>query len=122
MIDSWMEDYIAAWRSDDPAAVTALFTEDARYYATPYRPPKTGRDEIARWWVSQRDSKTDWTFEYTVLVDGAVSVVRGVTSYPASIDDTQARTYHNLWVIHLEPDGRASEFVEFWMREPDEAA
>jgi len=122
MIDRWMESYIAAWRSDDPAAVAALFSQDAHYYTTPYRPPKTGRDEIARWWVGQQDSKIDWTFEYTVLVDGDVSVVRGITFYPATAEDPKARTYHNLWTIRMQPDGRASEFVEFWMRQPDEAA
>ena len=122
MIESWMENYVAAWRSNDPSAVAGLFTEDARYYASPYRSPKTGRDEIARWWVGRQDSKTDWTFEYTVLVDGAVSVVRGVTSYAATAEDPKARTYHNLWTVRMESGGQASEFVEFWMLEPDEAA
>jgi len=123
MIDEWLEGYIAAWRSDDAEEIAALFTEDAHYYTTPYRPPKAGRDEIVRWWVAQQDSAIEWTFEHSVIaVDGDIAVVRGVTFYPASAEDPTPRTYHNLWTIRLAEDGRATEFVEFWMLEPDDAA
>ena len=29
------------------------------------------------------------------------------------------RTYSNLWVIRFAPDGRAREFTEWWMKQPD---
>lgn len=40
----------------------------------------------------------------------------GVTKYNAPDLKT---TYSNLWVIVLEPDGRSSEFTEWWMEQTD---
>ena len=37
--------------------------------------------------------------------------VEGVTDYRAG------PLYSNLWVIRLEPDGRAKEFTEWWMEQ-----
>jgi hypothetical protein len=36
-IDRWLERYQAAWLSDDPVAIAALYTCDVRYYTAPYR-------------------------------------------------------------------------------------
>ena len=53
------------------------------------------------------------TFEWEpVLVSAETAVVRGKTDYA---DDS---IYHNLWVVQLAPDGRASSFTEWWMEEP----
>jgi hypothetical protein len=40
-----------------------------------------------------------------------LAFVRGWTDYPK--DEPSA--YSNLWVIRLDPDGRCSEFTEWWM-------
>ncbi|MBI5230619.1 MAG: nuclear transport factor 2 family protein [Coriobacteriales bacterium] len=118
MIDQWMQRYIAAWRSDDPEAVAALFADDSRYRTAPHRPPVEGRDAIVEWWVDQGDSKLDWTFEYEIVaVDGDVSIVQGRTHYPCE-GDQAAKTYRNLWVIEFASDGRAREFTEWYMLEP----
>jgi hypothetical protein len=39
--------------------------------------------------------------------------VRGWTGYKTDSD------YSNLWVIRFDLDGRASEFIEWWMAEED---
>ncbi len=42
--------------------------------------------------------------------DGGLAFVQGFTHY---LGDRPS--YDNLWVIRLEPDGRASEFTEWFM-------
>ena len=40
---AWLERYFAAWRSNDPTEVGALFTEDAVYASGPFSGSATGR-------------------------------------------------------------------------------
>ena len=47
-VDRWMEAYKAAWISNVPSEVAALFTEDAVYAVSPFAESWTGRDEIVR--------------------------------------------------------------------------
>jgi ketosteroid isomerase-like protein len=109
-VEAWVDRYVQAWGSNDPAEIGALFTEDARYYTAPHRPPWEGRRDIVEGWLDRRDESGTWSFRYEVLaVCDDLGFVRGWTE---SRDD---HDYSNLWVIRQEEDGRCSEFVEWWM-------
>lgn len=114
-IEQWLEAYRAAWTSS--SGVAALFTPDARYYRAPYEPPLEGAGAIESWWVAQGESDVRWTFECEVIaVDGPLHVVRGTTTYPDTTrHDGTPQVYYNLWLITLGDDGKAREFVEYWM-------
>lgn len=114
---SWIDRYVAAWESNAPTAIAGLFTEGARYYTAPYREPWVGREAIVAGWVAIDDRPGTWTFESEVeAVVDATAYVRGRTVY------THPPTaYSNLWRITLAPDGRCSEFVEWWMDESESA-
>jgi ketosteroid isomerase-like protein len=110
-IERWVEAYVKAWESNDPTAIRAVFTEDARYFTAPYREPWSGGDEIVKEWLGRKDEQGTWTFRSEVMaVAGSLGFVRGWTVY----DDA---TYSNLWVIRLADDGRCEEFTEWWMKE-----
>src|SRR3990172_3300553 len=47
----WLGRYFAAWASNDPAEVAALFSEDAVYSYGPFSGEAHGREEIVRRWV-----------------------------------------------------------------------
>lgn len=121
-----MTGYRAAWESNDPEAIGALFTDDALYYAEPYSEPFRGRDEIVAKWLERKDEPGSTNFTWTTLAhhDG-LAFVQGETDY-GSIK------YSNLWVIRLAPSGgsdvpaasdftaatefpAATEFTEWWM-------
>jgi uncharacterized protein (TIGR02246 family) len=109
-VEAWLERYVQAWGSNDPAEIAGLFTEDARYFTAPHRQPWTGRETIAREWIGRKDEPGTWTFRYEVLgVDGDLAFVRGWTTYAKEPD------YSNLWVVRLDDTGRCSEFIEWWM-------
>ena len=61
---AWMEGYDRAWSSNDPAAIAALFTDDARYSTSPTEPPWAGSDAIVGNWLERRDEPADWTFRW----------------------------------------------------------
>lgn len=115
VVTRWVEGYERAWKSNDPNDIRAIFTEDAEYRTRPHREPWRGHDEIVAKWVEFGDTPDEVTFEWQQVVSSPeTAVVRGITRY--ADDDT----YHNLWVIQLAPDGRATSFTEWWMEEPKE--
>ncbi|BAS11552.1 hypothetical protein AHiyo4_49740 [Arthrobacter sp. Hiyo4] len=116
-VRSWMEKYIAAWTSNNPEDIRALFTEEAVYATRPHDADAwRGREQIVAGWLEARDDPGNWTFDWTLLgengpgTDGGLVFVQGFTDY---LGDNPS--YDNLWVIRLEPDGRASEFTEWFM-------
>jgi ketosteroid isomerase-like protein len=116
-IDRWLERYQAAWLSDDPAAIAALFTSDVRYFTTPYGEPLVGGDGVSAFWLEQGESRLPWTFDYEVIArEGDLYVVRAVTRYPEGTAGAPgAEVFHNLWLVTLSDDGRVREFVEYFM-------
>jgi hypothetical protein len=113
-LTSFLEGYLKAWTSNRPEDIRAIFTEDARYFTDPWTDPWAGADQIVEQWIKRDDQPGTWTFEWSPLVvTDEVSVVQGVTKY------TEGRTYSNLWVIRLGPDGRAREFTEWWIDQAD---
>jgi tRNA (guanine37-N1)-methyltransferase len=117
-IDDWVRRYVQAWGSNDPDEVGDLFTEDAAYFTAPHRDPWRGRAEIVRAWLGRKDEPGTWTFRHEVVgVDGDVGFVKGRTVYEPGVPGTGSGKFANLWEVHLAPDGRCREFVEWWMDE-----
>ena len=111
-VTRWVEAYRRAWESNEPDDIRALFTEDAEYFTEPFAEPWRGHDQIVDLWLEARDEPGDTGFDWQVVaVEGDTAVIRAVTPYFGKA------TYHNVWVIVLTPDGRASRFTEWWMAE-----
>ena len=63
--------------------------------------------------LESKDEPGDWTFEWEPVAEqGSTAVVEGRTVYRAG------RSYRNIWVVELAPDGRATRFTEWYMEEP----
>jgi len=108
----WIEGYKRAWASNAPHDIRALFTDDATYLTSPTSEPRAGIDAIVDGWIEDADQPGDFTFDYEVLSDdGALALVQGVTEYVTP----RSQTYDNLWVIRFAPDGRATEYTEWYM-------
>lgn len=114
--ENWVAGYVAAWESNDPEQIGALFTDDARYLPNPDDEPRMGRDAIVAGWLEDRDEPGTWSFDWHIVHEhGGFVVVQGRTEYPSSKD------YLNLWIIRLADDGRATEFTEWYMPRPHES-
>lgn len=115
ILQSWLDRYLTAWQTNDPADIRALFTPTASYATSPLDPaPWTGVDAIVDGWLARRDEPRDWSFTGGPLaLAGTMGFIEGRTTY------TGGRVYANLWVVRLAADGRAESFVE-WFVEPDE--
>lgn len=104
----WVAGYERAWRARDRQAVTTLFTEDARYRASPYEAPKVGHEAIQAFWLE--DEGVTFTVDaQPVAVEGRDAVVRLEVHY----DEPRAQEYRDLWVLRFADDGRVEEFEEW---------
>lgn len=109
----WVAQYVAAWESNDPEQIGALFSDDAAYLTAPDAEPRRGREQIVAGWLEDRDEPGTWSFDWKILhEDEGFVVVQGRTEYPAEKD------YLNLWIIQLDADGRATEYTEWYMPRP----
>jgi ketosteroid isomerase-like protein len=113
MVDAWIEAYIHAWRSNDPAAIASLFAEDATYAYNPWDAPLKGREAIVADWLREPDEPDSWQADYRpMLTQGNRAMVTGLTRY------ANGKTYSNLFVIDFDNEGRCRAFTEWYMRHP----
>jgi ketosteroid isomerase-like protein len=117
----WMEQYVAAWRSNDRAAIESLFTDDARYFAEPYDQPYLGAAAIADAWLGDLDEPNTWRADYApVLVAGDRGVAAGTSTYLGP-DGAVQKVFHNVFVLTFAAGDdalRCAEYREWYMREP----
>jgi uncharacterized protein (TIGR02246 family) len=120
-VQRWVDAYERAWRTAGTGALAELFSPDASYLASPWRPPIEGLDAIARFWEDERDGP-DEPFTMTsevVAVDDPNAVVRVQVDYGPGADGTPRSRWRDLWVIRFDADGRCTEFEE-WPFAPDQ--
>jgi hypothetical protein len=115
----WLDAYVEAWRSNDPAMIARLFSENVRYFYGPYAEPVLGRDAIVASWLESPDDPNSWQAEYTPLaVDADVLVATGESVYFEPGGKTERTRYSNIFVCRFDPDGRCREFREWFMERP----
>ncbi len=110
----WLDAYVDAWRTYDPAAIGALFSEDAEYRYHPWDEALRGRSAIVSSWLDNPDEPGTWTAEYHPwVVNGQDAVATGVSRY----DDTDGkREYHNVFLCRFDAEGRCREFTEVYLK------
>jgi ketosteroid isomerase-like protein len=110
----WLERYFAAWASNDPAEVGALFAEDAVYSYGPFRDDDAvGREEIVRRWV-QGGAAPGLRTAFEPL---AVTGDRGVAHWTVSFDAENGRVeLDGILVCDLDAAGRCVRHREWYHR------
>jgi ketosteroid isomerase-like protein len=129
-VQAWLDRYVEAWKSYDPAAIGDLFSEDAVYR---YHPADEGddvvrgRDAIVRSWIepegsaSSRDEPGTYDAKYEAwAVDGDRAVSLGWSRYwTDAAKSTVSRTYDNVFLMRFDGDGRCAEFTEVFLERRD---
>jgi uncharacterized protein (TIGR02246 family) len=112
-VQQWLDAYLAAWASGDPATVAPLFTPDGRYRPSPGEDGVVGTEAIIGYWTSHRDKPGTWQAHLApLLVTGDLAIVTGTVDY------ANGRRFSNLWLLRFDASGRCAEFTEWWMPRP----
>ncbi|MBI1281676.1 MAG: DUF4440 domain-containing protein [Anaerolineaceae bacterium] len=115
----WLSNYVEAWKSYDPEAIRALFSEDARYYYSPYSDPLEGREAIVADWLDNPDKPGTFQAEYKLLAtNGNLVVANGRTTYFENDGKTFQREFDNIFVLEFDETGKCSLFKEWYMKKP----
>jgi ketosteroid isomerase-like protein len=124
---SWLDRYVAAWKSYDRDDIAALFSEDVRYRYYPHADWVEGRDAVVASWTgestddqaSTRDAPGTYDAAYApVAVDGDVVVATGTSTYTESPGGPVTRVFDNCFVMRFDADGRCREFTEYYTKRP----
>jgi hypothetical protein len=127
---TWLDDYVAAWKSYDRDAIAALFARDVAYRYHPYDEPLVGRDAVVDSWLgendadgaSTRDAPDTYDAHYTpYAVDGDTLVATGTSVYQDHPDGPVTHTFDNCFLIRFDDYGRDVASTELYMERPGPA-
>jgi hypothetical protein len=115
-VNRWLERYVAAWKSNDPAEVGDLFAEDAVYRYDPADPePMAGREAIVQGWLSEGDEPGSFDASYACwALDGDRAVALGTSTY----EQPERRVYDNVFLLVFDGEGRCAEFTDVYLKRP----
>ena len=66
--ENWLGEYGAAWQPGNAQAAIELFTDDAKYYESPFDDPMIGKDAIRRYWSEGAgESQKDVRFSHEAV-------------------------------------------------------
>jgi ketosteroid isomerase-like protein len=131
-LQTWLDRYVDAWKTYDPEAIGSLFAEDVTYRYHPYDPDDEavrGRAALVKDWVepegnaSSRDAAGSYDAKYEAFaVDGDRAVATGWSTYWTDASrSTLENTFHNVFLMRFDGDGRCVEFTELFMKAPNAA-
>ncbi|MBZ5738994.1 YybH family protein [Nocardioides mangrovi] len=124
---AWLDRYVEAWRSYDPAAIGDLFSVDITYRYHPSDDPIAGRDAVVASWLgddpsgnaSSRDEPGTYDATYTPFaVDGDTVVATGSSTYLKAPGGAVKDVYDNCFLMRFDADGRCSDFTELYVKRP----
>jgi hypothetical protein len=124
---TWLDQYIAAWKSYDADDIAALFSEDVRYRFYTYAEWVVGREAVVASWLAEdtdaqgstRDEPGTYEATYApVAVDGDVVVATGTSTYTEEPGGPVTQVFDNCFVMLFDDQGRCREFTEYYTKRP----
>jgi SnoaL-like protein len=120
---AWVAAHDVAWRSNNPATIGDLFSENGVYHLGPWEGPWrgrtgpiVGREAIAEAWTTAFDPDERFAADVEIVaIDGRHSVVRRTISYEGG---GAPERYGCLWILDFDADGRCRDYQEWFMEEP----
>ena len=117
-VDRWLRGYESAWETRDAAAAAGLFTDDARYFETPWSEPFAGRAGIAEYWRGVTADQRDIDFEYEIIaISGATAVAHWNAAFGLASSGAEL-ALDGVFVLEFSAPGRVSELREWWVLRP----
>ena len=114
---SWLDRYIAAWRSGDAEEVGDLFSEDVTYSQTGGQSVIEGREAVVKdWLAASYEPELEWEAAYEPLaIEDHIYVGVGSTRY-FRVEGRE--DYSIVFVCRFDDEGRCCELRVWWMRAP----
>lgn len=117
---AWLDAYVEAWKTYDPAKISALFAEDVEYRYHPLSDPVIGRAAVVNDWLQNKDAAGTYDAGYKVLaIDGDTFVANGHSDYFDAPGGSMRDQYLNVYVCRFNDRGACTSFTEYWIQNSD---
>jgi hypothetical protein len=115
--DNWLKSYGNGWEQGNPEATKSLFTNDARYYESPFDPPMIGLDAIFKYWNDNAViSQEDVHFSYDSLsINENVGMAHWRVTFKR-LPSCNRVTLDGIFKVEFSKDGKCKIFREWWHR------
>jgi hypothetical protein len=115
--ESWLTTYGQAWEGGDPGLAARLFTDDCRYFETPFSDPAMGRDGVLKYWQAVPEGQTDVAFHFQVLAtQGQTAIAHWSASFTRLATGTRVHL-DGVFLLEFAASGLCSTLREWWHRE-----
>jgi hypothetical protein len=113
-LEAWLERYGLAWENRDPEAAAALFSEDVKYYETPFIAPAQGRDGVREYWSHATRNQSDIRFSHDIVsVSAGLGIARWWVEYRRLSSDVLVRL-DGIFLLRFDDRGLCRELREWW--------
>lgn len=113
-LEVWLERYRRAWENRDPEAAAALFSEDVKYYETPFIAPAQGRGGVREYWAHATRNQSDVTFSHDIVsVSGGRGIARWWATFRRVPSDVMVRL-DGVFLLEFDDEGLCHELREWW--------
>jgi hypothetical protein len=116
-VPQWLDAYAEAWRSRDPDAAAALFTEDSIYRSHPFREAHRGQDGVRAYWAKATGDQRGLDLRFgTPVVEGDHVAVEwwAVMRVERPGEGEGVGTLPGCLFLLFAKDGRCRELREYW--------
>lgn len=114
--ETWLRRYGEAWMQADPALAASLFSDDCRYYETPYSEPAIGPEGVRRYWQAVPDAQRDVRFDYRLLaVRDDCAVAHWTASFVRAASGAEVRL-DGVFLLEFTDERRCRVLREWWHR------
>lgn len=114
--EAWLARYGEAWTRGDPELAASLFSEDCRYYETPYAEPAVGRDGVRRYWQAVPDAQRDVNFAFTVLAVDSWRVIAHWNASFVRVPSGAQVALDGVFVLEFTDGATCRSLREWWHR------
>jgi hypothetical protein len=112
----WLDEYKHMWETGDRSALPSLYTEDAKYYETPFDEPMVGLEQIAGYGDEAAGAQREISFWYDIYgVIGDTGLARWGAAFERVPSGVKVKL-DGVFAIRMDNDNRCYELREWWHR------
>jgi len=117
-LSDWLQRYFHAWDSNDPAEVSALFSEEAIYYYGPLKDPARNRETIVKNWVADPEGQKDVSYNFEALAtNGDIGIAHWHVAYKSKSQEMKRIQLDGILVLRFNASLECVEHREWYATE-----
>ena len=121
-LNRWLGEYGRVWEQGDAEASVRLYTEDVKYYETPFTEPEAGHEAVRRYCLEAAGAQRDVHFSHEALaMTGDTGIARWQASF-VRVPTGVKVDLDGVFLLQFDPEGKCRVLREWWHRREFETA